>query len=213
MPLTSPPGMFLFVASRQAVRFAMTNPVDDYLETPGSWREEMQALRRILLDCGLDETLKWNKPCYGHGGNNIAILQPMTGFLALMFFKGALLDDPDGMLREQGPNSRSAKRLEFTGADEIAAAESALRALVKSAIEVERSGAQLPPRPEPDLPEELTEALAADPELSEAFDALTPGRQRGYAIQIGSAKQSQTRRNRIEKHRPAILAGKGLHDR
>ncbi len=190
----------------------MASPVDDYLETPGPWREEMRALRPILLDCGLDEALKWAKPCYAHDGENIAIMQPMKDFLALMFFKGALVDDPDGLLREQGPNSRAAKRLEFTGIDAIMAAEAQVRALVASAIAVETSGAKLPPRGELELPEELTEALADDAELSAAFDALTPGRQRGYALHIAGAKQAETRRNRIAKHRPRILAGKGLHD-
>ncbi|MEP3074368.1 YdeI/OmpD-associated family protein [Maricaulis sp.] len=190
----------------------MTNPVDDYLETPGAWRDEMRVLRSVLLDCGLVEALKWAKPCYARDGENIAIMQPMKDFLALMFFKGALVDDPDGLLREQGPNSRSAKRLEFTGADAIRSAEPQLRALVASAINVEASGAKLPPRTDLELPEELTEALAGDAELSAAFDALTPGRQRGYVLHIAGAKQAQTRRNRIAKHRPRILAGKGLHD-
>lgn len=191
----------------------MTRDVDTYVENAERWREEMIALRRELLDCGLEEALKWGKPCYARDGENIAIMQPMSRFLALMFFKGALLDDPDGALKAQGPNSRAAKRLEFTEADDIAAAAPQLRALVQSAVEVERSGVQLPPRPELELPEELTEALAADDELSAAFDGLTPGRQRGYVIHIAGAKQSRTRRNRIEKHRQRILAGKGLHDR
>ena len=137
----------------------MASPVDDYLQTPGPWRDEMQALRPVLLDSGLDEALKWAKPCYAHAGENIAIMQPMKDFLALMFFKGALVDDPDGILREQGPNSRAAKRLEFTGVEAIRAAEPQLRALVASAIAVEASGAKLPPGGELELPEELTEAL------------------------------------------------------
>jgi len=190
----------------------MTKPVDDYLETSGAWRPEMQALRAILLDCGLAEALKWRKPCYAHDGSNIAIMQPMKGALSLMFFKGALMDDPDGLLCDQGPNSRAAKRLEFTDAEAIRAVEPQVRALVASAVAVEASGVDLPPRRELELPGELTEALADDAELSAAFDALTPGRQRGYALNIAGAKQAETRRNRIAKHRPRILAGKGLHD-
>lgn len=186
--------------------------VSRYIASAKRWGSEMAVLRPVLLDSGLEEALKWAKPCYARDGENIAIMQPMKEFLALMFFKGALVEDPDGLLREQGPNSRSAKRLEFTGVDAIRSVEPQLRALVESAIAVEASGAKLPPRCDLELPEELTEALAGDAELSAAFDALTPGRQRGYALHIAGAKQADTRRNRIAKHRPRILAGKGLHD-
>jgi uncharacterized protein YdeI (YjbR/CyaY-like superfamily) len=187
--------------------------VDDYIGRSTTWPEELTALRPILLGCGLDESIKWGKPCYSDGDKNIAIMQEMKGFLALMFFKGALLDDPRGVLRSQGPNSRSARRVELTSVDDVAAHEGAIRDLVASAIAVEEAGLSVGPAPELELCEELTERLAADPELAAAFEALTPGRQREYNLHIADAKQAKTREARIDKHVPQILAGKGMRDR
>lgn len=191
----------------------MDPKVDDYIGRSTTWPEELAALRPILLGCGLDESIKWGKPCYSDGDRNIAIMQEMKGFLALMFFKGALLDDPQGVLRSQGPNSRSARRVELTSMDDVAAHESAIRDLVASAIAVEEAGLSVGPAPELELCEELTERLAADPELAAAFEALTPGRQREYNLHIADAKQAKTREARIDKHVPQILAGKGMRDR
>lgn len=191
----------------------MANEVDAYLAKLERWREECARLREVLVDCGLEESLKWRKPCYGHEGSNVAILQPMKRFVALMFFKGALLDDPEGVLQEQGKNTRSARRLCFTDVAEVDAMEDTLRGLVASAVHVEEAGLELPERPALELVPELRERLEADPKLAAAFEALTPGRQRGYNLHIGGAKQSATRARRVEKHVPRILAGKGLHDR
>lgn len=191
----------------------MDNQIDTYIRDTARWGREMQAVRDLLLESGLEEALKWRKPCFLHNGNNIAILQPMKNFLALLFFKGVLLDDPEGLLEAQGPNSRSSKRVVFRSPADVSEHAAAVQGLARSAMAVEAAGLKVGPPAELDLPEELTEALAADSELSEAFDALTPGRQRGYAIHISGAKQAATRRDRIGKCRSKILAGKGFQER
>lgn len=187
--------------------------VDAYLARSDAWPDEIAALRPILLGCGLDESIKWRKPCYAHDGANIAILQEMKGFLALMFFKGALLDDPDGVLEEQGPNSRSARRVVFRSVGDVDRLAETVRSLVASAIEVEHAGLTVEPAPELQVCDELRERLDADPELEAAFESLTPGRRREYDLHISGAKQSSTRSSRVDKLVPRILAGKGLRDR
>ena len=177
------------------------------------WREEALALRAVLLDCGLTEAMKWGKPCYGQDGANIAIIQRMKGFLALLFFKGALLDDPDGILAPQGPNSRSGYRAVFTSVQDVERMAPSIRACVRQALEVERKGLKVETSTEIDLPEELVFAFDEDPDFRAAFEALTPGRQRGYALYFSDAKQSETRTSRIEKYRQKIFDGKGFHDR
>jgi len=177
------------------------------------WREEALALRAVLLDCGLTEAMKWGKPCYGQDGANIAIIQRMKGFLALLFFKGALLDDPDGILAPQGPNSRSGYRAVFTSVQDVERMAPSIRACVQQALEVERKGLKVETSTEIDLPEELVFACDEDPDFRAAFEALTPGRQRGYALYFSDAKQSETRTSRIEKYRQKIFDGKGFHDR
>lgn len=186
--------------------------VDDYIEASEQWPDEVAALRDVLLGCGLGETIKWGKPCYSDGGRNIALMQEFKDFLALMFFKGALIEDPDGVLEAQGPNSRSARRMCFASVDDVTRSAETVGVYVARAIEVEESGAEVPP-PELELVEELAQRLAEDPVLEEAFAALTPGRQRGYNLHVADAKQAKTRVARIEKHVPRILEGKGLHDR
>jgi uncharacterized protein YdeI (YjbR/CyaY-like superfamily) len=190
-----------------------TADVDAYIERSDMWPSEMAALRSVLLDSGLAEQIKWGKPCYLHGGHNIAIMQEMKGFLALMFFKGALLDDPDGVLREQGPNSRSAKRVEFTSVDDVERLTEAVRALVDDAIRVEDAGLDVEPAPAPQLVAELQARLDGDPDFRAAFEALTPGRRREYNLYFSDARQSATRVARIEKYEDQILAGKGMRDR
>jgi len=187
--------------------------VEAYIGRSTKWPEEMAALQPILLGCGLDEQIKWGKPCYSHGSKNIAIMQEMKDFLSLMFFKGALLDDPEGILKEQGPNSRSARRIEFTSASDVDRLADAVRSYVAEAIEVEEAGLEVGPAPELELAPELQERLAKDPDLAAAFDALTPGRQREYDLHIADAKQAKTREARIDKYTPQILAGKGMRDR
>jgi len=187
--------------------------VDIYIARSTQWPAELAAARAILLECGLDEAIKWAKPCYVHKGRNIAILQEFKDLLSLMFFKGALLSDPAGVLRSQGENTRSALRLEFRSVDDVTAMAEVIRDYVAEAIEVEDAGLQLPEAPELELVEELRLRLEADPELRAAFEALTPGRQREYHLHISGAKQAATRESRIDTCAPRILAGKGLRDR
>ena len=191
----------------------MNPKVDAYVGRSTSWPAELAALRAILLGCGLSEDIKWGKPCYGHDGRNIAIMQEMKAFLALMFFKGALLRDPEGVLVEQGPNSRSARRIEFRSVQDVTALAETLQVYVAEAIEVEDAGLQVGPAPALELVAELQERLDADPALRDAFAALTPGRQREYNLHIGDAKQPATRTARVEKCTPKILSGKGFRDR
>lgn len=191
----------------------MTDTLDTQFETAALWREEALALRGILTGCGPAEERKWAKPCYTQDGANICIIQRMKDHLALMFFKGALIADPEGLLKAQGPNSRSARRLEFTSLEQVAAQADAVRALVAAAIEVEQAGLEVEAAGEPGLPEELTEAFHEDHDFRAAFEALTPGRQRGYILHFAGAKQPATRAARIEKHRARIFEGLGMHDR
>ena len=191
----------------------MAKDVDAYIARMKRWPDEAAEVRSILLDCGLDEAIKWNKPCYAAEGNNIAILQPMKDFLALMFFKGALLKARKGVLQEQGENTRSARRVCFTSVEDVTKLEPTLRRLVAQALKVEAQGLTVPKPDTLELCEELQSRLDADRKLATAFDALTPGRQREYNIHISGAKQSKTRAARVEKYVPQILAGKGMRDR
>ena len=191
----------------------MDPDVDAYIDGSDLWPTEMAALRPVLLAHGLSESIKWNKPCFDHEGRNIVIMQEMKGFLSLMFFKGALLDDPAGVLVEQGPNSRSAKRIELTSVDQIEELADTIGAYVDEAIDVEDAGLEVEPAPEPEWADVLAERLASDDEFREAFEGLTPGRRREYNLHLSDAKQERTRLARLEKHAPKILAGKGMRDR
>jgi uncharacterized protein YdeI (YjbR/CyaY-like superfamily) len=187
--------------------------VDAFVQRAKTWRGEIRKLRSILLDCGLDEDLKWGKPCFMFEGQNVAIIQPFKEHCSLMFFKGALLEDTHGLLRSQGENTQSALRLEFTGEADIKKA--VVKDFVKHAIAVEKAGLKVDfkAKRELELPEELIRILKKDRNLAKAFNALTPGRQRAYVLHFTSAKQSKTRTARVEKCIPRILAGKGLNDR
>jgi uncharacterized protein YdeI (YjbR/CyaY-like superfamily) len=190
-----------------------SNPkVDAYIARSQKWPAEIAELRSILLGCGLTEEIKWGKPCYSHDGRNIAIMQEMNDFLALMFFKGALLGDSADILKSQGPNSRSALRVEFPSVDEVAKLAKTLRAYVGEAIDVENAGLKVSPAPDVVFVDELQQKLDADRVFQAAFQALTPGRQREYNLHFSSAKQAATRLSRIEKCAPGILAGKGFRD-
>lgn len=189
------------------------NPrVDAFVDRAKVWRGEIQKLRSILLDCGLDEDLKWGKPCFLFEERNVAIIQPFKAHCSLMFFKGALLEDTHGLLRSQGQHTQSAMRLEFTNAAQVSRA--AVTSYVKQAIAIERAGLKVDvnARPELELPEELDRMFRTDRRLAAAFRALTPGRQRGYIMHFTGAKQSHTRTARIMKYMPRILAGKGMND-
>ena len=191
----------------------MNQKVDAYISRSDKWQEELIDLRPILLSGGLTEEIKWGKPCYSHEGSNIAILQEMKDFLALMFFKGALLEDAAGVLEEQGPNSRSARRIRFTSVDDVARLADTVKAYVEEAIDVELAGLEVGPAPELLLVDELQHRLDQDPALKAAFDQLTPGRQREYNLYFSGAKQAKTRQARVDKHAQKILDGKGLRDR
>jgi len=188
--------------------------VDTYLVDSDKWPDEIAAIRPILLACGLDETIKWGKPCYCiEDGNNIVLFQEFSDHLALMFFQGVLLDDAQKILHAQGPNTHGPKRMKFTSTAEIEPLTDVIKTYVDEAIHHARAGTELPPKPIEELASELRERLADDNELAEAFNELTPGRQREYNLYISDAKQSATRNRRIDKVVPRILAGKGLRDR
>jgi uncharacterized protein YdeI (YjbR/CyaY-like superfamily) len=172
----------------------------------------MEKLRSVLLECGLDEELKWGKPCFGFEGKNIAILQPFKQHCSLMFFKGALLEDTFSLLRSQGENTQSAMRLEFTSVAQVKKA--VVKGYVQQAIAVEKAGLKVDfkAKRELELPAELTEFFKKDRPLAKAFSALTPGRKRAYVLHFSAAKRSETRSARIEKCRAQILAGLGLNE-
>lgn len=190
------------------------NPkIDRFLERAKQWREEMEKLRWIALDCGLGEELKWGKPCYTFKQGNVAIIQGFKEQCAFMFFKGALLQDAEGLLERPGANSHVARRMVFSSVGDVVEMEGRLRAFIADAIEIEKAGLEVEVKrsPEP-LPDELEEMFGDVPGLKKTFGALTPGRQRAYILHFSGAKQSKTRRSRIEKCVPRILDGRGLRD-
>lgn len=192
------------------------NPeVDAFIRRTKKWQAETAKLRSILLDCGLDEELKWGKPCYTFEGSNLAIIQGFKDHCSLMFFKGSLLEDPHGILVRPGANSQAGMRVELTSVEQIEKTERVLRAYVKRAIRVEKAGLRVDfkEKHELQLPAELTAKLGESRALATAFRALTPGRQRAYVLYFSGAKQSKTRAARVEKHVKRILQGKGLDDR
>jgi len=189
----------------------MNPKVDGFLRKAKKWQEEMKKLRRISLDCGLTEELKWGKPCYTFQKSNIVITQGFKEFCALLFCKGALLKDRHGILKKFG--WQAARRIPFTDVREILEMEPILKAYIHEAIEAEKAGLKVnyKKKPEP-IPEELQNKLDEIPALKTAFAALTPGRQRGYILYFSAAKQSKTRESRVEKYMRQILNGKGLND-
>ena len=192
------------------------NPeIDAFVDRATRWQEEMKALRGILLDCDLTEELKWGKPCYTAHGGNIVIMQPFKAHLSLMFFKGALLDDPEGILRSQGENTRSALRMELTSPEQVAGRSSIIKAYIQAAIAVEEAGLEVPEKKvaEYEFPEELTKRLREDREYRQAFEALTPGRKKSYLLHFSGAKRAETRERRIERCRAKVLRGKGFNER
>ncbi|ROU02668.1 YdeI/OmpD-associated family protein [Histidinibacterium lentulum] len=178
------------------------------------WSESLASLRALCREAGLTEAVKWGHPCYEHGGRNIAILGAHRGDVRLSFFNAALMTDPEGALERQGPNTRHPDMLRFRHVSDVIGRADMIRAYLAEAKDYAERGVKPPKDPAaPDLPEELTEALDTDPELAEAFHALTPGRQRSYAIALSGAKKPETRIARIAKFRPRILAGKGATER
>jgi uncharacterized protein YdeI (YjbR/CyaY-like superfamily) len=187
--------------------------VDEFLSKAGTWKREFRTLRAIALDSGLTEELKWRLPCYTLDGGNIAIIQGFKDYCALMFFKGALLRDPKGILVAPG-NSQAGRQIRFTSAQQIAEMEPAIRAYIDAAIEVEQAGLKVRLKKTADytIPAEFQSKLDSMPTLKTAFDALTPGRQRGYIYHFSQPKLAKTRVSRVQAHIPRILKGKGLND-
>jgi uncharacterized protein YdeI (YjbR/CyaY-like superfamily) len=192
----------------------MNETVNFFFEKKGQWHACYHVLRGILLSGALEETLKWGNPCYMHKSRNIVLIHGFKDYCALLFFKGALLEDSNNLLIQQTENVQAGRQMRFTSLEQINQSESAIRAFVQAAIEVEVSGRKVVRKSdtEIDMPVELTAALQESPELSASFFKLTPGRQRAYALYIGKAKQSNTRIARIEKYRSHILSGKGIDD-
>lgn len=192
------------------------NPeVDPFFSRDRPWRPELARLREILLSCGLVEVLKWGKPTYTAHGGNVVLIMPLKQTCALLFMKGALLEDPAGLLVQPGENSQSQRQMRFTSAAEIGNLAATIKRLVKQAIAVEQAGLKVEFKKISDRvhPPEFQERLDRDPVLREAFAALTPGRQRQYHLHFTGAKQSATRAARVEKAIPRILDGIGLNDR
>lgn len=191
------------------------NPkVDKFLKEAEKWREEMEKLRAIVLDFELTEELKWGKPCYSFEGKNVVIIIPFKESCALMFCKGALLKDPNGILIRPTQNTQATKWVKFSNVREIARMKSILKAYIGEAIEAEKAGLKVTYKKTEDyaMPEEFQKKLDAMPALKTAFEALTPGRQRGYLLHFAAPKQSKTRESRIEKCMDLIFDGKGLNE-
>jgi uncharacterized protein YdeI (YjbR/CyaY-like superfamily) len=192
-----------------------TNPkVDGYVRKNKKWADQLPKLRRIVLDCGLTEELKWRFPVYTFQNANVVILWGFKEHCAIGFFKGALLKDPKRILIKPGENSQSMRQIRFTSVQEIDKIESILKAYIREAIEVEKSGLKVKLKKITDraIPDELQNKFKKNPALKSAFGALTPGRQRAYLLHFSSAKQPKTREARIDKCVPQILNGKGLGD-
>ena len=178
------------------------------------WQEELQILRGIILACELKEELKWSCPCYTHEGKNVLMMSALKDSATISFFKGSLLKDPEKILIKPGSNSQAARYLKFTSVNDIVASEKTIKTYVREAIALETVGAKVVFKKDPEpIPEELQTKLNDDPILRSAFEALTPGRQRGYILHFSQPKQPKTRTSRIENCIPKILQGKGYHDR
>ncbi|MFH6942495.1 YdeI family protein [Flavobacterium sp. FlaQc-50] len=191
------------------------NPnVDFYFDEAKKWQEEQEQLRSIALDCQLTEELKWDSPCYTYKGNNIVLIHAFKEYCAFLFFKGALLKDTASILIQQSENTQATRQIRFTNTEDITAIKATLKAYIYEAIEIERAGLQVTFKKTTEfaVAEEFQKKLEELPDLKTAFEALTPGRQRGYLLYFSQPKQSKTREVRIEKAMPQILKGKGLKD-
>jgi uncharacterized protein YdeI (YjbR/CyaY-like superfamily) len=194
---------------------SVMNPkVDFFFNKAEKWQEEYKKLRTIILDCGLTEEYKWMHPCYTFQENNIVLIHGFKEYCAILFIKGALLKDAKGILIQQTENVQAGRQVRFTNLREIVELEPILKAYIHEAIEIEKAGLKVNYKKatEYSVPEEFINKLEEVPGLQDAFDALTPGRQRAYLLYFSAPKQSKTRESRIEKYMPQILVGKGLND-
>lgn len=180
-----------------------------------TWTNEIRELRRIILSCGLDEEVKWGNPCYTFQGNNVLMIAAFKQFVSLSFFKGVLLSDSDKLLAQQGENSQAVRVLKFIEVKRVLELEPVIKSYIYEAIEVEKRGLKVSFKAKDDLvyPDELLQAFEGNEDLKTAFEALTPGRQRGFILHFTQPKKSETRTNRIEKCKPLIFDGKGLQGR
>lgn len=192
----------------------MNPKVDFFFDKAQQWQKEFEKLREIALQTELVEDLKWGCPCYTFEGKNIFLIHGFKEYCALLFFKGALMKDSENILIRQTENVQASRQIRFTDVQQIIDLEKTLKAYMFEAVEIEESGAKVEMKKtkEFEMPEEFREKLDESSELKEAFEALTPGRQRAYLLYFSSAKQSKTRVSRIEKYIPEILDGKGLND-
>ncbi len=188
--------------------------VNAFIDKAGKWQEEFKKLRMILLEFPLTEELKWGVPCYTFNENNVVLMHGFKEYCALLFIKGVLLKDPDGVLIRQTENVQAGRQIRFTNLQQIIEMEPIIKSYVHEAIEVEKAGLKVEHKTTTEftVPEEFQKKLDENPALKIAFNALTPGRQRAYLLYFSQPKQSQTRESRIEKYIPQILAGKGLND-
>jgi len=192
-----------------------TNPkVDAYLSKIKTWKDESVKLREIILDCDLTEDYKWMHPCYTVNRKNVVLIHGFKEYCAIMFLKGSLLKDPHGILVQQTNNVQGGRQIRFTNLEQIIEQEEILKAYIREAIEVEQAGLKVEKKEVEQfaVPEELQQQFAANPAFQEAFEALTPGRQRAYLYHFSQPKQSKTKTSRIEKCMQPIMEGKGLND-
>ncbi|GAA3735328.1 YdeI family protein [Flavobacterium ginsengisoli] len=188
--------------------------VDFYFEKAEKWKAELEQLRDIVLDCHLSEELKWGCPCYTFDGANIVLIHAFKEYFAFLFFKGALMKDPDKILIQQSKNVQAARQVRFRSVQDILAKKEILKKYIFEAAEIEKSGKKVDLKKvsEFEIAEELQNKFDSDPDFKKAFYTLTPGRQRGYLLHFSQPKQSKTREARVEKNMPRILEGKGLND-
>lgn len=178
-----------------------------------TWKDELRVLRKLLMESPLIEESKWGSPCYTYKGTNVVMIQSFKAYCALMFFKGSLMKDDKGILVKAGENSNSARQVRFTAPSEVKKMLTTLKSYIKESIQIEKDGLKVEKTQSTiEIIPELKDAFKKNPSLKKAFEALTPGRQRGYHIYFSQAKQSATRTSRIEKYIPAILAGKGMQE-
>lgn len=193
---------------------SMNPKVDEFLSRAKKWQEELEKLRMIILDCGLTEEFKWKQPCYTYQNSNIVLIHGFKEYCALLFLKGVLLNDANGILIQQTENVQSGRQIRFTSLKEIVKMEPILKTYIYEAIEVEKAGLEVNFKTTTEfrIHEEFQKILDDNPDLKTAFEALTPGRQRAYILHFSSPKQSKTRVSRIEKYTQRIFDGKGLND-
>lgn len=192
----------------------MTNTPDSFFKDTKSWKKEFEILRKIALGSKLEEEIKWGQPCYTQNGQNVFLIHGFKEYCAILFFKGALMDDPNKILIQQTKNVQAARQIRFQSASEITKIKTVLKSYIKEAIQLELSGKKVEKKQTSafEVPIEFKKRLDRNSKLKTAFESLTPGRQRAYLLYFSSAKRSETREQRIDKHQTHIINGKGIDD-